>query len=171
MECSKIQRQAGVKARFEAEKATLAGMEQQSATPPPVYNALPPLGMPSSSAVRLLAQPFFKIATPAPFCSQVSSTPQASIPEFCRPDIEREELEKYAENNAAILTSAPPAGTQHTLNSLKPLLRLQLLNRREELPPAPPAPTLEVKEESQDKIAPTSAKKTKKKLKKVMADD
>ena len=105
------QRQAGVKARLEAEKATLAGMEQKSATPPPVYNALLPLGMPSSSAVPLLAQPFFKIATPSPSArtssAQVSSTPQASTP-----DLEREELEKFAENNASILTTAPPAGTE-----------------------------------------------------------
>ena len=76
------QRQAGVKARLEAEKATLAGMEQYSATPPAFYNVLLPLGMPSSSAVPLLAQPFFNIAPHSPSTrtssAQVSSTPQAS---------------------------------------------------------------------------------------------
>ena len=60
------QRQAGVKARLEAEKAMLSGMEQKSATPPPFYNALLHPGMPFSSAVPLRAQPFFKIATPSP---------------------------------------------------------------------------------------------------------
>ena len=88
--------------RNQAEKATLAGMEQKSATPPPVYNALLPLGMPSSSAVPLLAQPFFKNATPSPSARTYSV-------QVSTPDLEREELEKFAENNASILTTAPPA--------------------------------------------------------------
>ena len=113
---------ANVKQELKQDLNQQRGMEQKSATPPPVYNALLPLGMPSSSAISHLAQPFFKIATSSPSArthsAQVSSSPQASSS-----DLEREELEKFAENNDSILTTASPAGT-------KPLLRLQLLNRR-----------------------------------------
>ena len=156
------QRQAGVQARLEAEKAMLAGMEQKSATPPPVYNALLPLGMPYSSAVPLLAQPFFKIATPSP--SARTSSAQVASTQASTPDLEREELEKFAENNASILTAAPPAGTE-PLEPLAPSATSE--QKAEETEALPPAPTLEVKEESM----PASATPKKKKLKKVIADD
>ena len=84
-----------------------------------------PLGMPSSSAVPLLAQPFFKIATPSPSArtssAQVSSSPQASTP-----DLEREELEKFQRTTLLFLL----LHLQQERNPLNPLLRLQLLNRR-----------------------------------------
>jgi hypothetical protein len=65
------QRQAGVKARLEAEKVTLAGMEQKSATPP----AFLPLGMPSSSSCSTTLQDCYSFSVSSHFfCSGLQAS-------------------------------------------------------------------------------------------------
>ena len=66
------------------QRTTLGGTEPKSATPPPVYNDLLPLGMPSSYAVPLLAQPFFKIDTASPSLGFYPLLRKIRVGEICR---------------------------------------------------------------------------------------
>jgi hypothetical protein len=129
-------------------------MEQKIWNSSSVYNALLPLGM-SSSDVPLLAQPFFRIATPSPSArtsAQVSSAP----------DLEREELEKFAEHNASL------SAYLLQLQPIEPLAQSptseQKTEELEEFPPAPLAPTLQCQ-------CPQAQHLKKKKLKKIIANN
>ena len=119
------QPQTEVNAILEAEKAVLARMEQKSATSPVLqcitssWNGIFLFLLNHSSRLLLL---LLLLALLLRFLLLFKLLPLF----YCRPDLKSEELQTFAQSNVSILTFAHSAGTE----PLKPMLRLQLLNRR-----------------------------------------